>query len=369
MKLQRTTLILLASAVLLGGFVYFYEVQGAPKREAVKTIKQPIFSFKEDQIQSLTIYINEETLEFERISEQQPAWRMKKPQDVPASDPAVSFLLNLLVEGKRERTFTVPADQRQEYGLNNPQATVEIKLKDQKTHRIILGKPDFNSSFLYAQVDPPSQASQQLEVLLVPVEFQYAVNRPMSEWQSKPETSESPTPSPTAKEGTPGGATPSPAAKEGTPGSATPSPAAKEGTPDSPKPSPTASPGASSSPTPSPAASPKTSKTATPSPTASPRASSSPTPSPTASPGASSSPTPSPAARQGASNTASPSPAARQGASNTATPSPTANQGASSRPTPSPAARQGASNTASPSPTASPGASSRPTPSPAAREE
>jgi hypothetical protein len=187
MKLQRTTLILLASALLLGGFVYVSEIQRTHEQEAAKTTKQPIFSFKEDQIQSLTIDINGETLEFERVTGQKPGWRMKTPKDTPASDASVSFLLNLLVEGKSDRSFSIQTNQLPEYGLDKPLAIVKVQLKNQETHRLILGKPDFNRSFLYAQVDPPPQTPQQLKVLLVPIDFEYAVKRPMSEWQSKQE--------------------------------------------------------------------------------------------------------------------------------------------------------------------------------------
>ncbi len=80
MKLQRTTLILLISAILLGGFVYYYEIKGAPQREAAKTTKQPIFSFEEDEIQSVIIYTDDETWQFKRLSEPEPGWQMKKPK-------------------------------------------------------------------------------------------------------------------------------------------------------------------------------------------------------------------------------------------------------------------------------------------------
>jgi hypothetical protein len=127
MKLQRTTLILLVTAILLGGFVYYSEIQGAQKREAAKTTKRPIFSFKEDQIQSLTIYMGEETLEFERVSGKETAWQMKTPNDVPASDASIAFLSNLLVEGKSDRSFPIKANQLQEYGLDKPTAVVKVQ--------------------------------------------------------------------------------------------------------------------------------------------------------------------------------------------------------------------------------------------------
>jgi hypothetical protein len=245
MKLQRTTLILLVTAILLGGFVYYSEIQGAQKREAAKTTKRPIFSFKEDQIQSLTIYMGEETLEFERVSGKETAWQMKTPNDVPASDASIAFLSNLLVEGKSDRSFPIKANQLQEYGLDKPTAVVKVQLKNQQTHQLILGKPDFNRSFLYAQVDPSSQKPQPLNVFLVPIDFEYAVNRPMSEWQLKSENSAgakkpSPTPNSSKPSPIPSSSSPSP-----TPESSKPSP-----TPESSKPSPT--PESSSKPSPTP---------------------------------------------------------------------------------------------------------------------
>jgi hypothetical protein len=261
MKLQRTTLLLLVSAVLLGSYVYFSETQGGQKQETTKTKKQPIFSFKEDQIQSLTIYTNKDTWEFERVTGRETDWQMKTPKDTAASNAAISFLVNLLVQGKSDRIFTVPTNQRQEYGLDQPFATVKVQLKNQQTHRLILGKPVFDRSFIYAQADPPPQTPQQLQVLLVPIDFEYAVNRPLSEWQNQPEKSENPKPSPTT-----GSPMPSPTGENPKPsptaGSPKPSPTGENPKPSSPtvetpKPSPTAG-----SPKPSPTAgSPKPSPT------------------------------------------------------------------------------------------------------------
>ncbi|HEY9872734.1 MAG TPA: DUF4340 domain-containing protein [Candidatus Obscuribacterales bacterium] len=214
MKLQRTTLILIVLALGLGSFVYFYEIKAEPQRQAAKAKQGKLFSFEKEQIQAFTIKNPEQTLKFERVN-QQPGdekrispWQMKLPLDVPASDPSVSFLLNWLVDAKSDRTLTVPADDLQEYGLDRPQAKVEVTLKNQETHELILGKPNFNKSFLYAEADPPVNKPQQRELVLVPMDFQYAVNRPLSEWQAKaekkpdnsdksvPENSEKSTPAP-----------------------------------------------------------------------------------------------------------------------------------------------------------------------------
>ncbi len=183
MKLQRTTWILIIAALLVGGFVYFYEIQGAPKREAAKATKQPIFTFAEDQIQSLTIETEQETLEIEQVGEEPVSWEIESPEAAPASSAAVAYLTDLLAEGESDRTLSVAADDLEEYGLDDPLATVEVQLQDGETHRIVLGSPGFDRTFLYAQIDPPEQTPEQVDVQLVPIEFENAVSRPLEEWK------------------------------------------------------------------------------------------------------------------------------------------------------------------------------------------
>lgn len=184
MKLQRTTLILLLLALGLGGFVYFHEIQGATERQSAKEQQRQIFSFQSDRVQALSVKTKDQTLRFERSNKSDSSkWRMKAPSDTPASDAAVSYLLDLLVSGKSDRTLTVPVAQLQDYGLQPPQTTIEVKLSNGTTHRLILGKPDFNNSFLYAQADPLTPPNSLVNVLLVSTNFSNAVNRSLSEWK------------------------------------------------------------------------------------------------------------------------------------------------------------------------------------------
>jgi hypothetical protein len=114
----------------------------------------------------------------------------------PANDAIVSYLMDLLVKGKSDRDLLVPANQTGDFGLNQPQATINIKLKNQKTHQIILGKADFNRRFVYAQVDPITQANGNINLLLVSTDFENAVNRELSEWkQPTNQVEQTPTPS------------------------------------------------------------------------------------------------------------------------------------------------------------------------------
>jgi len=210
MKFQKTPLILLFSALVLGGFVYFYELKKEPQPTEAQSESKPVFAFKEEDVQAFTIQTSKQTFTFEKIPATVPAnqkgvantdfWQMTAPEKTTADAGAVAFLLNLMATSRSDRTLPTPANRKSEFGLDQPFATVEVKLSNQQTHRLLLGKPNFNRSFLYALVDPPAKPTQDLSVLLVPIDFKNAVDRPIAEWKQikeKPKASPTSTASPT----------------------------------------------------------------------------------------------------------------------------------------------------------------------------
>ncbi|MEA5553083.1 DUF4340 domain-containing protein [Anabaena cylindrica UHCC 0172] len=190
--MKRTTLILILLALGLGGFVYLYEIKGATQREEVKENKQQIFAFTAEDIQSLTVKTKDITLNLERNDKSElPKWLIKSPISEPANDAIVAYLLDLLVKGKSEKTLSISTSQLSEFGLEQSQTTIEIKLKNQQSHQLIIGKPNFNNSFLYAQADPTNQTNDSINILLVSKDFLNAVNRELSEWKEAGKSSES----------------------------------------------------------------------------------------------------------------------------------------------------------------------------------
>lgn len=240
MKFQRTSLILVAAALLLGGVVYYMESKNQPQQQEAKTESKPLFNFKEAEVQTFTVKMPKQTVSFEKTAggAGQSLWKMTSPDKTQANDGAVAFLLNLMATGKSDRTLTIPATRKAEFGLDQPTATVEVKLANQQTHQLVMGKPIFNRSFLYALVDPAG--NQDLSISLIPIDFQNAVDRPLAEWNKEkpkakdPKASPSPAASPSA----------SPSVSPASSPIASPSPSASA--------SPIASPSASPSPTTSP---------------------------------------------------------------------------------------------------------------------
>lgn len=192
MKLQRTTLILMLLALGLGGFVYVYEIQGGKQRQEQQANKQELFQFAVDDIQKLTITKPDSKIHLERNSQDNPRWLIKSPITEPANSASVSYLTDLLTTATGEKINLNPDTQPplNEYGLESPTATIDIELKNQNRHQVILGKPNFNDTLIYAQTD------NKQEVFLVSKNFENAVNRQLDEWKQAPEPLPSPTFSP-----------------------------------------------------------------------------------------------------------------------------------------------------------------------------
>jgi Domain of unknown function (DUF4340) len=182
MKLQKTTWFLVVIAMLFGGAIYFLEIQKQPEQLEVKAEQNKIFNFQKEDVRELTIQTKNETLEFEKTNRANNQWQMKRPENVIANDAAISFLLNLLVEGKRDREFKVSREKLQEYGLEKPLATIKIGLNARNTHQLILGNSDFEDKFLYALVDS-SLKNEEVTIALIPKDFQYAIERDLTEWK------------------------------------------------------------------------------------------------------------------------------------------------------------------------------------------
>jgi hypothetical protein len=208
MKLQKGPLVLLCAAALLGGFVYLYEIQGSAQRQQTQLESKQLFAFKEAEIESCVLKTPKQTLTFKRSSITTPTpkppksspspWSLtlqpangKLQPPVPASDSSVTYLLNLLATGQRqplatdapETTLNIPPARSPEFGFDKPLATIEVILKNQARHRLILGKLNFDRSALYAQVDPPQTGTGDLNVVLVSIDFENAISRPLTEWQ------------------------------------------------------------------------------------------------------------------------------------------------------------------------------------------
>ena len=190
MKLKGSTWFLLFLASSLGGWVYFYEIKATEKISRIEAKQQQIFQLTESEIQKITIAKSDNTLEFVRTGDKNQPWQMKQPEDVPASDATISFLLDLIANGKSDRSLTIPLSDLSKYGLDKSATKITIGLKNKESHEIILGKANFSDRSVYAQLtpdnNPQTTTAKETPVMLVPKNWHYAVDRDLSEWKQTP---------------------------------------------------------------------------------------------------------------------------------------------------------------------------------------
>jgi Domain of unknown function (DUF4340) len=184
MKLKPITVVLVLVAAILGGVVYFSQVQTSSQPNTSEEGGQRIFDFQENQVQSFTLKNPLRSLAFQKDNE--GIWQMQEPEQSLANDASVAYLLNLMAIGRSDRTLTAPAADKAQFGLHQPFATIKVTLGNQETHTLILGEYDFNRSAIYAQADPPIDDTEEIKVLLVSPDFETACNRPLSEWKQSP---------------------------------------------------------------------------------------------------------------------------------------------------------------------------------------
>lgn len=182
MKLKTSTIALVAVAIILGGAVYLSQANN-PVSSNTDEAAQNLLAFEEQEVTAFTLKTQLRSLEFAK--DDSGTWQMKQPDAVRANDAAIAYLLNLVVTSEGERAFTAPTDQQNEFGFHQPMATLDLKLSNQESHRVIIGGYNFDRSRLYAQIDPPPEPTDTLNIVLLPVEFDGAVNRALPEWKGE----------------------------------------------------------------------------------------------------------------------------------------------------------------------------------------
>lgn len=184
MKLKKNTWFLLVCAIVLSGWVYFYEIRLEAQKILIEQQEKKIFDFDIDNIQRITILRAQKSLELIEKSDASEAWLMKKPEAFEINPGVISFLLNLIEQGRKENKLLITQDQLFRYGLDKPLATITIQLNNQQIHQILLGKATINPKLIYAQIKPSKVNNTTIEIVLISKNWHYAVFRKLQEWKN-----------------------------------------------------------------------------------------------------------------------------------------------------------------------------------------
>jgi len=151
MKFQRSTIILLFGALLMGGAFYYYETLIIPAQEAKEAFARKLFKFKEEDVQALFVKTQSQTLRFERASDlstPQDLWLMQilevaeakeekpSPKATPkaTANPEETAAETPAETGTPEETAAeTPAETAEENGAETPAETAEETVNAEET--------------------------------------------------------------------------------------------------------------------------------------------------------------------------------------------------------------------------------------------
>ena len=132
----KNTLIMAIAALLLGGYVWFFEIRGREEREEAERVASRLLHFESDSVTGLTLQTDDGTVVLSRVDD---AWRITTPYDLPADSAAVDSIVNRLQSADHERLIEEQPADLARFGLAEPEVMVTLQLDDGDTRTLAVG--------------------------------------------------------------------------------------------------------------------------------------------------------------------------------------------------------------------------------------
>lgn len=148
---RRTTIILLAVFVVLGGIAYYLNANPeAAGRTPTPTLGAPpkVWQLESNNIKSVTVIDRVRNVTFSAAVDEQEAWTITQPSPGPADGLTMSSVSSTLGALYINRTITETVDLA-EFGLITPDYTIEVVRKDGATLKADVGKKAVTGAAYY----------------------------------------------------------------------------------------------------------------------------------------------------------------------------------------------------------------------------
>ena len=178
MKTFRATWILGGIFLLIAVYVYFVEIEGYKKKQAVREQKEKVLVFEKEKVESVILSNAHGLFEAKRSGED--GWTLVKPFAAPADKQVWNSILDAVFDLKSTRVISENGGDVAPYGLQAPQTRAEIQLKG-SPDRLILRVGDENpvGDSLFV-TDGAAQ-----KVVLVPKSISYQLNKTLKQLREK----------------------------------------------------------------------------------------------------------------------------------------------------------------------------------------
>jgi hypothetical protein len=174
--MRKTTLIVLAIALALAGYLYFYELPHGRGRDATKEESVAAFSFAADDVTGIVLERAGTTV---RMEKRDGTWVITAPVETRADQSVASGLASSAAGARVQRWLEADAERRKQFGLDPPAVTLRLRLTSGAEHTLQLGARDFSGLSVYARVD------QHNQVALLPSALLSSADKPLDELRDR----------------------------------------------------------------------------------------------------------------------------------------------------------------------------------------
>ena len=120
----RNTLVALLVLAALGAYVYWVELP----RQARQAEEKRLLAFDKESVTAVTLDYADRSIALDKSPEGR--WRIVRPIEADADETAVKNMVNAIADAQVTRTLEDVADKLPSYGLDKPEATITLRLKD-----------------------------------------------------------------------------------------------------------------------------------------------------------------------------------------------------------------------------------------------
>lgn len=152
MLIKKTTLIILGLAIVLGGAVYYFDWKRG--NEAKTEAPKRAYAIQAADVVSLTLSHparpGDPTI---RFAKRGGAWQIVEPVETGADQSVVDGIVDQISGAEVSQTEPGTPDRLKAYGLDPPQASLELQLANGAKHTLLVGSKTFTGDSVYAVVD------------------------------------------------------------------------------------------------------------------------------------------------------------------------------------------------------------------------
>jgi hypothetical protein len=145
----RNTIIFGLILILLGGFYYFYEYKGAPKREAVKKASEKLLACDKDAVNKLNLNTPSLKLSFDKAND---LWNLVQPLKAEANSGDLESFISQITGLNKDQVIEDSDNSWQEYGLKTPAYKVEL-ITPKATYSLWIGDKNPMGDSYYARLN------------------------------------------------------------------------------------------------------------------------------------------------------------------------------------------------------------------------